>query len=504
MNNDFSSPQRQSLTGIFIMFADTLQSSLRALLPILVITVLKGNYNKPCFIAVAVAAVMLTLIIGYLKYLNFTFFIDEENEEFVVRKGILSKTRIAIPLNKIQHVNINQSLLQKIVGVHALEVDTAGSSKKEVTIRAITQAHAVSLKDRLLEDTVSVAHTDTDGNEVYPTATLTKQRPFIQISLLSLLKTGITSNYVRSFGILLAFFISTFQHLDDFFKYTGYKNNALDKYFSTEVLLRFVASITFTILILTLLVNVGRTIIRYFDFKITRQPNGLLLSHGLITTRNTILRPDKVQIVTVGRNYFQKKFNINDIRVSQASDLEANNKEQRKSALEIPGCSNAEKKVLLEFLLEKTPERGFKVKPNFRKMIFESFKFLVVPIGIFFIFACNLTPGLMDYILFVPVYSVLVAVLIYFAFRHSRLFVSPDFIIKQSGAWDIDNAFVAPHKIQAVKMTQLFWQRSSNVGTIKLYTAGGNISFGLANFTQLKRLANYWLYQVETASRNWM
>lgn len=499
MRSDFSQPQRQSLIGIVVMFGDALQGTIRAFLPFLIITVVQGKANSAYLWGSGGIILLLTLIIGYLNYLNFTFFIDEDSEEFVVRKGILKKTRIGIPLDKIQQVNINQSLLQKIVGVHALEVDTAGSNKKEVTIKALSHSHALVLKDRLLQGSDNV----TDFELADENFESKRPLPFIEISLLSLLKTGITSNYVRSFGLLLAFFISTLQHIDDYLKFAGMNDDLIDRYVNTDVLVRFVSFIIGTIILLTLMVNLVRTIVRFYNFKVTKQQSSLLLSHGLINTRNIIIRPDKVQIVRVGRNYFQKKFNINDVKVRQASDLEAN-KEQQKSAIEIPGCTDAEKNQLLEFLLEKMPERGFKVKPNFRKLIFESFKFLVIPISVFLLLAYYILPDAMNFIIFIPIYVVLVSILIYFAFKNSRLFVNPDFIVKQSGAWDVDNDFLAPHKIQTIKLTQFFWQKGSDVGIINLYTAGGTISFGLANFTQLKKLVNYWLFQVESTEKNWM
>jgi putative membrane protein len=44
----------------------------------------------------------------------------------------------------------------------------------------------------------------------------------------------------------------------------------------------------------------------------------------------------------------------------------------------------------------------------------------------------------------------------------------------------------------------------SDVGTVRLYTAGGQVNFGVARFSQLQKLANYWLYQVESGNKNWM
>jgi putative membrane protein len=54
---------------------------------------------------------------------------DNENEEFIINEGIFNKQKTIIQLNRIQQVNINQSLIQRLVGVY--ELDTAGSAKKK-------------------------------------------------------------------------------------------------------------------------------------------------------------------------------------------------------------------------------------------------------------------------------------------------------------------------------------------------------------------------------------
>ena len=358
---DFNQPQRQSLLGVFIMFADSFQETARAVFPIVIFSLLSEKKKSLFYIVLTSVMLAGTLLIGYFRYRNFTFFI-EGNSEFVVRKGIFKKTRIGIPLHKIQQVNINQNFLQRLLNMYEVEIDTAGSSKTEISIKAVTAQYAQALKERLLQDGSKAKNTNTDTISQ-------KEVPFITVSFLSLLKTGITSNYIRSFGILLAFFISTFQHLDEYLTYINTKNNFINEYFNTEFLLRFIAFIVLFILMLTLIVNLTRTILRFYNFKVVKQQNSLLLSHGLINTRNTIIRPDKVQMITVGRNYFQKKFNINDVKIRQASDLE-HSKDRAKMSMEIPGVNDIEKNALLEFLLDKIPERGFAVKPNFRKMIF--------------------------------------------------------------------------------------------------------------------------------------
>ena len=148
---DFSQPQRQSLPGILVMFANSLQKTVRALWPMLLIWLVKfDTLNKLVFFGSVAGVVVLIGVISYLQYLFFTFHIDEENGEFVIQKGVLNKTRITIQLHKIQQVNINQSLIQRLVGVHKLEIDTAGSDKKEASISAISHELATILKERLI------------------------------------------------------------------------------------------------------------------------------------------------------------------------------------------------------------------------------------------------------------------------------------------------------------------------------------------------------------------
>ena len=155
--SNFNQPQKQSIIGIVVLFADTFQSIVRAIIPLIAVWIFKFDQINKFYLTLGILAVItIVAVIAYLQYINFTFYIDDENDEFIINKGVFNKTKIAIQLNKIQQVNINQTLIQRIIGVHALDVDTAGSSNKEVKIRAISHALAVSLKAKLLENASSV------------------------------------------------------------------------------------------------------------------------------------------------------------------------------------------------------------------------------------------------------------------------------------------------------------------------------------------------------------
>lgn len=504
MKNDFSQPQRQSIIGVFVLFIYSLQEYAKALWPILVIWIFKFNeINKGYLLAGTIAVFFIIGVISYLKYLNFTFYIDQENDEFIITEGIFNKTKTAIQLYKIQQVNINQSLIQRLVGVYELAVDTAGSNKKEGDIKAISHELALDLKARLLENEkkVKVENIDNASMEVLMERAVDAEIPFIKISFLSLIKIGITSNYVKSFFVLLAFFITLFDHIKQITGKDVLHDENIEDYVDKSQVIYAFLTLFVVFFVAVIVLNLVKTVFKYFDYKIARQKGSLLLSFGLLNTKSTIVKPEKVQVTSVSQNYFQKKMNVLTLKIKQAT---GGQKEEHKLAIEIPGCDKQEKDAILKLLFQKIPEKGVMLKPNFRKLGFSVFLTIGLPLlGFYFVrdFVINEMP-MIDYL--VAVFVVFIGLIQFFKFINNRLFINDDFIILQSGAWDIRNEIIEPSKIQAITVSQLFWHKNINIGSLTLHTAGGNIAFQLGNFTAIKQYVNLWLCEIETSDSNWM
>ena len=502
MNNlQFDAPQRQSAIGIVIMFADTLQKFLRAMWAPLAITL----YRMPsdALLYVVFGILVLFLIIGfvaYLKYRNFTFFLDEQKEEFVVQSGVLSKKRLSIGLDKIQQVNINQNIIQKIIGVYSLDVDTAGSGSKEVSIRAIDHKSAQILKAKLLERDVEKSEVD-ETSEILEE----KQKPIIKISLSSLLKVGITSNYGRSLAILMAFFFTLYDNAKDFIQNEMLSEEQFDTYINQGAKLGLLM-IFFGLFLAVFVINLVRTLIKYFDLEVVKQRNSLLISYGLFAKKNTLLNPKKAQIVSYSQNFFQQKMNVLKLKIKQASSQEVkeDGKKNESSVIEIIGANTSEKELVLKMIYDKIVEKGKVFNPNYRYVFRGVYFGLLFPISIFLIAGFFVNEEIKTFFPFIGLYVLIVGLLIFFGFKNYRLFVNDDFIIKKSGAWDVEHQIIEPHKIQAITTKQFFWHKSSDVGHVILHTAGGDVSFRFANFSEINRQINYWLYQVESSDKHWM
>uniref|UniRef100_UPI00404ACD64 PH domain-containing protein n=3 Tax=Flavobacterium sp. TaxID=239 RepID=UPI00404ACD64 len=498
-SNNIFEPQRQSMQGIIIIFGDTFQKIIRAAWPFLVVTLFKYQSEKlPYLIGGFVVLLILGGIFAYLNYLKFTFYFDRQKNEFIVNKGVFKKSKIAIPIEKIQQVNINQSLIQKIVNVYSLDIDTAGSATKEVKIRAVSHSLALRLKETLLDsdNEIQVSETNNQTENV-------ANKPFIKLNLIALFKIGLTTNYGRSIAILIGFIGATYNGLRDIIDSLQLNTSDISAKMEQGFALFSTGIILGLILFLILGINLVRTFLKFYNFQMIRNKYSLLITSGLLSKKQTLLRPNKVQITNYSQNFFQKKWHFFDMKIKQASSSEATNKKEE-TAFEVPGCSESQRDAILKMIFKKLPNPTLKLKSNFRYLIKIFVFFILLPTVLCSISAYGFHSDLKDYIVFFIGYLFFISLYAYFRFKNNRLLIEDDFVMKKSGAWDIQYDIIETHKIQGVVLKQYFWHKKNNLGHITIFTAAGSLNFTFTQFDILKKLTNQWLSRVERSHKTWM
>ncbi|MFH1306088.1 MAG: PH domain-containing protein [Candidatus Micrarchaeota archaeon] len=90
--------------------------------------------EKPAF-SISLFLVLLFFIGGpvyiyiHIDYMSFTYELAEH--EFVIRQGLLTRHTTVIPYNRIQNVNTKRTLLERILGLASLQIETAGTNPSE-------------------------------------------------------------------------------------------------------------------------------------------------------------------------------------------------------------------------------------------------------------------------------------------------------------------------------------------------------------------------------------
>jgi putative membrane protein len=492
-------PQRQSAIGSLFFFIYSVQKFLRGFWPLILIYVFKGDASRALNSITAYVGIGLALIMivnSVLSWFNFYFFIKDD--EFVVRKGYLKRIVVAVPMEKIVSVNIKQGIFHQILGVVQLEIDSAGSKTKEVSIPAISIQIAKELQSRLQQGQSKFATEEaTQENGVEEQSV---KKGILWLSFEDLLRVGITQNHLRGLALVAAFGYNIFQGIKDVFKsevdMVAEKTGSFIEHSNTIVL----TVVVVFLVIVSFLISMIDTWLRYYDFKMIRQKNTFTISSGLLKKKTITIPFSRVQMVIQSINPLQKWAGISTCKIKQANSTEqTNNKDQIFTT--VPGCSSHHFNEISKSLLGNWQENEFlELKPDkvfAYRIFFISLLVFGLPIAAISLVEIKVLWGLTGVI---PL-AFLIAWGIY---RRRKFAINRDYAKVYSGFVGTDLSVLELYKVQTVRIKQTIFQRRKNTANIRLVMAGGSISFKYIPMSDAIRIKDYILYQVISTPKDWM
>src|SRR5688572_2068528 len=125
-NYDWHIPQRQAMAGILIMLYKTVITVIKTMWVLLLILIFRTGQRSAGYLEYTVLGIAVFILLqSIVEFFYFRFYML--NDELIIKKGFLRKKNIAIPLQKIQAVHIEQSILHQLMDVVKVKIDTAGS-----------------------------------------------------------------------------------------------------------------------------------------------------------------------------------------------------------------------------------------------------------------------------------------------------------------------------------------------------------------------------------------
>ena len=212
-NTDFSLPKRQSVKGLILIFFQEGRRAIKIFWPAILPVFISKDINSKLLIIglIILGGLTLTFLHSILYYRKFKFHI--EDQQFILNKGYLNRKVLNIPLDRIQNVNTNQSVLQQFLNVMSVEIDTAGSAKKELKIHALVKTVAVDLALELSSHLETKQKTEGEIKQEAPA-----EKQILRLSNRDLLKIGISQNHFKTAAIIFLFGFQFFNQLKDNFE----------------------------------------------------------------------------------------------------------------------------------------------------------------------------------------------------------------------------------------------------------------------------------------------
>ncbi|APZ47511.1 hypothetical protein BW723_14985 [Polaribacter reichenbachii] len=500
MNNsfDFSSFSKQSPKGIFVIYIALIYKVLKATWLLLIIVFKDfskiSSFNVNYIYAGFVFILLFLLVRAFLIYKNFQFKIKDDH--FILNQGILKKTNTAIPFHRIQNINFKQNLIQQIINVYQVSIETAGTSKTEISIKALSLEKAIALKEIITK------------NKEFNTESKSESEiePLLNIGFKELFKVSLTENHLQNLFLFLALLIGFFQQLQQFTDSIG-KTETLDGFIkentnalTVSVFLIFILLIA--LVVIALITSFVRVFLVHFNLKVYLKENAFEINQGLFTKKSIVLKKGKVQNIRISTNPLKRLIGISFVTFKQAVSGKTNNKKKEK-LIRIVGCKKDQIEIIknslfhfadVERIDKKHPDNYYK-----RRIFMFTFLFLIVIYTALYLIFSH----------FEIFYSVLVVIpiVVFLVFKKvkKRFYkISDSMLLVGKGLLETHHTYLEIFKVQNIKMKQTIFQKRSNVADLILQTASGKIKIPCINYMDAVKIYNHTLYKVETTHKEWM
>ena len=142
MSSDAGSPPRHlHVAEVFLAALD----NLREMLVGAVVVLIAGGQSPGFGLVLGLIGLVIALVAGYVRWSHTTYWVSGSALHF--RTGVLSPDDTSIPVGRIQAIDGIQGPIQRLFGVQALHVQTAGGgSEGEIVLRAVADDEARRLR----------------------------------------------------------------------------------------------------------------------------------------------------------------------------------------------------------------------------------------------------------------------------------------------------------------------------------------------------------------------
>ncbi|KRE93515.1 hypothetical protein ASG76_13755 [Nocardioides sp. Soil774] len=275
------------------LLLDPVKAIGQAIVPVVVAVVGISRSDTRFWPLVLPLVVLGPIILGALPWLTTHYRITDS--QIQVRSGVLNKRTSTAPLDRVRSVDLEASLLHRVLGLQKVQVGT-GVDDDRITLDALARADAHALRTTLLRrrETTDVRPTDLDPAE--PHAPVAPSAPasvllaridwswlrFAPFSLARLVLLAGAVGVVAQFG-------------DDLPIWNQETATSAWEWVTQFALVAVALALAVGGLALWLVVSVTGYVVQWWGFRLVREHGSLHLSSGLFTTRSITVEEAKVR-----------------------------------------------------------------------------------------------------------------------------------------------------------------------------------------------------------------
>ena len=285
-----------------VQFVKDVGNNLIYLLPAILVGYNQFSENGLAIISGLAALLLFVAISALLKFYFYQYRLTDGRVQ--IHSGVFQKNHIDLPFERIQNVRFEQPIFYRPSNHVCMLLDTAGSSKLEAKIIALSKGVAESLKQEIL------SHKTEQASSAETESTETEQEQLLNSrSVQDLVIHGLASNRIWIvLGALAPFFNSLSEKFIAGIENLGVDVDALmasSQYAFWQYVLFFL-SIAFVVIAFMALISVLGSVITFYDFKLTRSNDRYIRRNGFFTRHEVVMKLSRLQMIVYQQNWLDR------------------------------------------------------------------------------------------------------------------------------------------------------------------------------------------------------
>lgn len=288
----------------------------------IIFIVLLTKWLSDYIILIAILIISIDIIVAFISWRNNTFYI-KDNILFI-ENGVFEKSKKEIPLEKISTVDTKASILNTILGVSLLSINTGA-------VGVINSAEfKFLLKNEKIEDLKRILLSENKENEVLEVEDTQqeenisyKEQYTYKVSFKDILKYTFTKSkiyFILPIGVIIDKLNSTIG-LDELNKYIEKHSGDIENIgskvseFPILTMVLMIAGLLITIYIIATIICFVLDYIKYYDFTLYREDNNISIQYGLLNKNKFNFKLEQVNSLKLKQNLLCQMFGLYNIEV---------------------------------------------------------------------------------------------------------------------------------------------------------------------------------------------
>jgi putative membrane protein len=453
---------------------------------------------------IPIGILALVLIGAVLDYIFYSYRLHGDFVE--VRQGALLRKHLNLPFARIQNINLEHPWYFRPLGLVTLKIDSAGSSRDEVYLAALTVGDAEALRDHIVAKKRLLDADERVLGDAREEAAVAEQAFFTR-SLHDLVIHGLTNNRAWLAVIAIGGLMSEWNvSVGDVLGVVGIDVEQIMRT-SSIARIAFLLVLSFVVAgVAVALLSVIVSVIVYHGFTAYRSEASLTIKRGLLTKHEIHVRKSRIQIVIIRQDWLDFLIGRRNVILEQISHRTQTGDDWanvRKKIL-LPSVRVAETLAVTDEVMQARRIDDLPFTP-LSKRYFRKHAAIRSAVCVLALAAPLVAPNLPA--LYVPLvvlsWALLVA-LVYLRWKRGGLAVHDGVVVARSGRIGIDYHLFAAFKIQDVRHVQSVLMRRHDVSSLVFRTAASTTRVPYLPTAFAKRVVDYCAYAAESSEKSWM